>query len=284
MTDIPAFPLLGSTDLPPYQIVNETGAAHALLVCDHAGQAVPASLDRLGLSDEELSRHIAWDIGAAAVTRHLARMLDAPAVLANYSRLVIDPNRFPHDHAAAFPAVSDGTRVPGNEDLTESQRQARARSCFWPYHNAISRHLQSMREQRFLPAVIAIHSCTPVFQDEFRPWHVGVLWNQDPRLSLPLIDALRQVPGIEVGDNQPYSGRLPNFFTMAHHAESADLPHVALEVRQDLIGDAQGIRTWAEVLYRAFAPLIAGARQLDVAESARPGSSGANPIGEPTGH
>ncbi|MEM9383936.1 MAG: N-formylglutamate amidohydrolase [Pseudomonadota bacterium] len=274
MTDISALPLLGPTDLPPYQIVNETGAAHALLVCDHAGQAVPTALDRLGLNDEGLSRHVAWDIGAAAVTRHLARLLDAPAVLSNYSRLVIDPNRFPHDHAVAFPVVADGTRVPGNEDLTEAQRQARARSCFWPYHNAIARHLDSMRERRILPALIAIHSCTPVFQGESRPWHVGVLWNQDPRLSLPLIKSLSQIDGIEVGDNQPYSGRLPNFFTMAHHAESADLPHVALEVRNDLILDAQGIRHWAEVLYRAFAPLISGARQVDFSDSLRPHSDG----------
>ena len=266
MIDIAGLPLIGPTDLPPYQIVNETGAAHALLVCDHAGQAVPAALDRLGLSDEELSRHIAWDIGAAAVTRHLARLLDAPAVLANYSRLVIDPNRYPHDHAVAFPAVSDGTRVPGNEGLTEAQRQARARSCFWPYHNAITRHLQSMRERHIQPAVIAIHSCTPVFDGVFRPWQLGVLWNQDPRSSQPLIEALRQIDGIEVGDNEPYSGRLPNFFTIAHHAESADLPHVALEVRQDLVGDAQGIREWAEVLHHAFAPLISGARQVEPGE------------------
>lgn len=260
MTDSPARPLLGPTDVPPCQVVNETGAAHALLVCDHAGQAVPAALDNLGLSECELSRHIAWDIGAGAVTRHLARLLDAPAVLANYSRLVVDPNRYLDDHAVAFPTESDGTRIPGNEDLTEAQRHERARSCFWPYHHTITRHLDSMRERGITPALISVHSCTAVFQGVFRPWHVGVLWNQDPRLSVPVIEALRGMPDIEVGDNQPYSGRQPNFFTMAYHAEAADLPHLALEIRQDLIDGQEGIAHWAAVLHRVFAPLITGAR------------------------
>jgi predicted N-formylglutamate amidohydrolase len=257
MTDISVLQLLGPNDPPPYQIVNETGSAHALLVCDHAGQAVPESLDGLGLGERDLSRHIAWDIGAAAVTRHLARLLDAPAVLASYSRLVVDPNRYLKDHDVAFPPVSDGTAVPGNAQLTQAQRSARARACYWPYHNAITRHLDSLRERGVLPVFISVHSCTPTLGGVFRPWHVGVLWNQDPRVSVPLIDALRAVPGIEVGDNEPYSGRLPNFFTMAYHAESSDLPHVALEIRQDLIGDAEGIRYWAEVLARAFTAVLA---------------------------
>lgn len=280
MTDLPALPLLGASDVPPCQIVNETGAAHALLVCDHAGQAVPAALNGLGLDERELARHIAWDIGAGAVTRHLARMLDAPAVLANYSRLVVDPNRYLHDHDVAFPAESDGTRVPGNEDLTEAQRVARARSCYWPYHHAVTRHLDAMRERGITPALISVHSCTPVFQGFFRPWHVGVLWNQDPRLSVPVLEALRRIPDIEVGDNQPYSGRQPNFFTMAYHAESADLPHLALEIRQDLIADASGITHWAEILHQVFAPLITGARpaaggpSAHAGEGARPASNG----------
>ncbi len=256
MTDIPALPLIGPQDPPPYQIVNETGAAHALLVCDHAGQAVPAALGDLGLTQEELSQHVAWDIGAGAVTRHLARLLDAPAILSNYSRLVVDPNRYLHDHAAAFPPVSDGVIVPGNQDLTEAQRSARARSFFWPYHNAVTGHLDAMRERGITPTLISVHSCTPTMNGQFRPWHLGVLWNQDPRVSVPLLERLRGHADIEVGDNQPYSGRLPNFFTVAYHAEANDLPHVALEIRQDLIGDNEGIRHWAALLADAFAPII----------------------------
>jgi predicted N-formylglutamate amidohydrolase len=257
MTDTSALPLIGPQDPPPCQIVNDTGAAHVLLVCDHAGQAVPRALHGLGLSESDLARHIAWDIGAGAVTRHLARMLDAPAVMTNYSRLVVDPNRFLKDHAVAFPPVSDGTVIPGNQELTEADRSARARSFFWPYHNAISGHVDAMRERGILPAFVSVHSCTPEFQGHFRPWHVGVLWNQDPRISLPLIEYLRGMAGIEVGDNEPYSGRLPDFFTLAYHAEASDLPHVALEIRQDLIADAAGIRRWAEVLAEAFTAVLA---------------------------
>ncbi len=247
--------LLGPKDPPPYQILNEAGRAPLLLLCDHAGHVLPESMNGLGLSAAQRESHIGWDIGAAAVTRKLSGLLDAPAAFSTYSRLVIDPNR-PLDHPAAFPAVSDGISVPGNGQLSDDERLRRARACYWPYHEAVQRQLAAFSARGIKPAVLSVHTCTPVFEGFERPWHVGIIWNRDPRLPEPLIEWLRRCQGIEVGDNQPYSGRGDDSFTLSHHAESADLAHAGIEIRQDLVGDADGINTWAARLAQALSDIL----------------------------
>lgn len=227
-----------------------------LLTCDHASNAVPRALDSLGLPPATLTKHIAWDIGAAAVTRLLAEALDAPAVLAGYSRLVIDCNRDPGD-PTSIPVVSDGVAVPGNRDLAEAARAARRATCFAPYHMAIDGRLDALLAAGAPPALLSIHSFTPVMAGVVRPWHIGILWDKDGRIPQPLLAALGADPAITVGDNQPYSAREPAGYTVRQHAVQRGLPHVAIELRQDLVADAEGARSWAARLATALRPILA---------------------------
>jgi predicted N-formylglutamate amidohydrolase len=253
-------PLLAADDPPPFETVNETGRAPVLLVCDHASRRVPKALGDLGLPPTAFDRHIAWDIGAAEVARQLAEAFDAPLVMSGYSRLVLDPNRAT-DNPTAIPAVSDGQHVPANEALPPVERARRIEALFEPYHAAIAAALATFKRRKIVPAVISVHSCTPVFQGFARPWHVGVLWNRDGRLARPLIERLAAISvagkGIAVGDNQPYSGQGGEGYTVKRHAEAAGLPHVTLEIRQDLIDTRRGARKWAKVVAEALGPLLA---------------------------
>ncbi len=251
----PAYPLIGAGDPPPYSVVNADGRAPLLLVCDHASREFPAAMGRLGLAEDATRRHIAWDIGAAEVTRALARIFDAPAVLAGYSRLLIDCNRTLSDPSSIVPA-SDGEVVPGNRRLTSVDRELRARSFFEPYHEAIALRLEEARHRRVVPALVSMHSFTPVFGQVVRPWHVGVLWDRDARIAVPLLERLRAVPGLVVGDNLPYSGRHPADYTVARHAEGARLPHVCLEIRQDQLETAAGVEHWARIVAAALGPIV----------------------------
>lgn len=239
---------------PDIEVHNPEGAAKALLLCDHAGNRVPLRLGDLGLPPGELGRHIGWDIGAAALTYHMARLLDAPAVLCHISRLVMDVNRPPR-HPTAMPAISDGTTIPANQGLFDEERRRRLFGSFVPYHRAIARGLAKFRREDVRPALIAVHSFTPAMAGVVRPWHVGLLSGDDRRIADPLLELLRREPDLAVGDNEPYTGRGAVGFTMRYHAERAGLPHVMLEIRQDLIADEPGARAWAERL----APLLQAA-------------------------
>jgi predicted N-formylglutamate amidohydrolase len=240
-------PLLSGADPPPFEHWRSEGAAPALLVCDHASRAIPAALAQLGLAPAALTRHIAWDIGAAALTRALGDQLGIPAVLAGYSRLVVDCNRHPDDPSSIL-AVSDGERIPGNESLGDEARAARLQACFEPYHSAVADALRAATARGPAPVLIAVHSFTPALAGVRRPWHVGVLWDRDDRMAAPLLAWLRRQPDLVVGDNQPYSGRHPADYTVHRHAASAGLRHVCLEVRQDLISNASGVDRWARLL------------------------------------
>ncbi len=250
------WPLIGAGDPPPFEVVNPDGAAPFLLLCDHASRAVPRSLRQLGVADWVLDRHVACDIGAQALTLALSEHFDAPAVLAGYSRLVVDLNRQLHD-ASAFIKVSDGIAIPGNIELDEAGREARIQSFFEPYHEAVSAALDRFTARGQVPGVLSIHTCTPVYNRVVRRWHVGVMWDQDPRIAQPLIGQLSAVPDLCVGDNEPYSGAHPNDFTIDHHAERNGFPCVGIEVRQDLVDTPEGALHWAGVLARAFEPVMA---------------------------
>lgn len=205
-----------------------------------------------------MGEHIAWDIGAAVLTRRLSALLDAPAVLCCYSRLLIDCNRQPGD-PTAIPAVSDHTSVPGNQSLSEAEEQARTDAVFWPYHRAIGdtlAHLWRRLQDGLAPAVVSLHTFTPCMRNgQPRPWHAGLLWNRDPRLVVPLLKALQADPALCVGDNEPYNGRQVNY-TLDVHAGAAGLPHVAVEVRQDLVADDAGADAWAHRLADALRPVL----------------------------
>jgi len=248
--------LLGSGDPPPFTVVNPNGQASVVLVCDHASNAIPTALDQLGLGLAELSQHIAWDIGAAHVARLLAVRLDAPAVLAGYSRLVIDCNRSPGD-PTSIAEVSDGIFIPGNRNLDDAAAESRLNEVFWPYHHAITQMLAHRWRHGHgrAPALIAIHSFTPVMKGFRRPWQLGVLWNRDPRLAQPLLAQFRIDADLCVGDNEPYSGREVGF-TMDTHGGAAGLPHVEVEIRQELIADGTGCARWATVVGDALAAVL----------------------------
>lgn len=254
--DINAPSLLGTGDPAPVRILNSDSDTAWLLVCDHAGRQVPRALHGLGVPPAELDRHIGWDIGAAAVTEGLARRLDARAVLSVYSRLVVDCNRWP-DSPTLMPSISDGTPVPGNLDLTETARLLRLEALYQPYHDAIAVERARIAATGRTPVLISIHSFTPRMNGFQRPWHVGVLWNRDGRLALPMLDALRAEGDLVVGDNEPYSARTGTDFTIIHHGEQAGLPVLMLEIRQDLIADAAGADAWADRLARLLPSITA---------------------------
>ncbi len=254
--DSATYPLIEAGDAPPYLTYNSSGSTRALLVADHASSSFPAAMNQLGLEDWVLDRHVAWDIGSDQLTRYLADLLDAPAILAGFSRLIIDPNR-KLDDPTAFVEISDGISIPGNRALSAEQKALRVQSFFEPYHGEIARRLNDFQSGGTMPALISIHTCTPVFAQFVRPWHIGVMWDKDPRIALPMMDRLRQVEGVCCGDNEPYSGRHSHDFTIDYHAESAGLPHVGIEVRQDLVRDAAGARKWAGILAAALQDILA---------------------------
>jgi len=210
-----------------------------LLLCDHASNAVPPDIS-LGIAPELLDLHIGLDIGAGPLTRSLAARLDAPAILATVSRLVIDLHREP-DHVGLIPHRSDGHPIPGNHPVDRSARIARFHA---PYHRLLDRRVRSQRPR----LILSIHSFTPRLEHggSDRPWHVGVLYNRDVRAARPAIDFLR-AQGIVTGDNEPYSGRLLNA-TLNRHAEANGIPSIAIEVRNDLIRDPVGVARWTGIL------------------------------------
>jgi len=250
--------LLRAGDPAPFTVLNPLGRAKVLLVCDHASRAVPQALAGLGLPESELAKHVGWDIGAAALTCELSRRWDAPAVLSGYSRLVVDCNRVLGE-ATSMPAVSDGIRVPANEALSGEAAAARADECYWPYHGAVAAALDRFAAAGVAPAVVSMHSFTPRMNGFERPWEIGVLWDQDPRLAVPLIANLARLHGLTVGDNEPYSARDPHGFTLRHHVIPRGLPNVLLEMRQDEVGSDAGVLRYADYLETAFAPILADA-------------------------
>ncbi len=244
--------LLLPTDPAPFEVVNPSATAPLLLTADHAGIAVPGTLNNFGLPPEELRRHIGWDIGAAAVARALAQKVDATAVLAVYSRLLVDPNRALGDPACA-PAISDGTIIAANQNITAEEFRRRGEAVYWPYHCAIDDQIARLRVAKADPAVIAVHSFTPMLTKNGtpRPWQVGIMFSFDDRMGRHLIAELQKL-GFTVGENEPYSG-----FTLSYaqkrHGLAQMLPHAQIEIRQDLIDGAVGQQKWADILAGIFA-------------------------------
>jgi predicted N-formylglutamate amidohydrolase len=247
--------LLAEDEVAPLEVQGRDGRSPFFIICDHAGKLIPRSLNALGLSEDQLARHIAWDVGAAGVAQRLGAALGACTVLQRYSRLVIDCNR-PLDARDSIVPVSESTRIPGNQDVSPGAAEERARAIFHPYHDEIRRALDE-REATGLPTVlVTMHSFTPVFMDVARAWHVGVLYNRDARLARPLLAALRGEGDLVVGENEPYAAGDLTDYSIVQHGERRGLPHVELEIRQDLIADGRGQDAWAERLARLLPTAI----------------------------
>ena len=242
-------PLLGSAEPGPFELVNPNGQGNLVLLCDHASNRVPDSLGNLGLSSQQLASHIGWDPGAALVARELSARFDAPLFLSNYSRLIIDCNRWPSD-PESIPESSAGISIPGNCNLTEQGAVCRRQALFEPYQAAIASRLsKSARQPRLL---LSIHSFTAVLAGEQRPWSIGFAHGRDRRFAALLVDAMNRNASLVVGDNQPYSVDDTTDYTIPVHGEDRGLPHVLVELRQDGIETPADATAWAVRLAAAF--------------------------------
>jgi predicted N-formylglutamate amidohydrolase len=241
--------LLGEGDIPPVHEVNADGASPFLLTSDHHGRILPRALGDLGVSEDELIRHIAWDVGIAGVAERLANMLDAHLIAQRYSRLVIDCNRSP-EVASSIPVMSEATAIPRNEGISEGERAARRREIFEPYHQRIDAVIDRRIHGKRPTLLVSLHSFTPVYAGVARPWHIGALYNRDTVLPQLLLKHLREEGDLVVGDNEPYRVGDLTDYTIPVHGERRGLPHVELEIRQDLIAEEAGQRAWAERLAR----------------------------------
>jgi predicted N-formylglutamate amidohydrolase len=267
--------LLAADEPAPVTVRNVDGASPLLIVADHAGNLMPRALGRLGVAESECQRHIAWDIGIAAVCRLVADALDATLVQQNYSRLVIDCNRTPGSETS-IPDISELTPIPGNIDLSESRKAGRLREIFRPYHDRIETELERRRQIGRPAALIAMHSFTPVFKGVARPWHAGVLYNRDPRFAHLVMALLRREAGLVIGDNEPYSVTDASDYTIPVHGERRGLHHVAIEIRQDLIAGEEGQQAWGSLLARLLPQAY---RELMAAEEPGATRCGAQPMG-----
>lgn len=229
-----------------FEVVGGRADAGLIVLCDHASNALPAEYGSLGLPPHEFQRHIAYDIGAAGITRVLAEAFQAPAVLTRTSRLLIDPNRGADDPTLIM-RLSDGAIIPGNRHLDEAERERRMRLYYAPYHRAIEATIAQCLATGVAPAIVSIHSFTEAWKGVRRPWQVGILWDRDDRFARPLIEALAADPGLHVGDNQPYKGTLEGD-CLWQHATSRGLLNALVEVRQDLIADRPGQVAWGQRL------------------------------------
>ena len=248
--------MLQASDPAPFTWFNRDGQAPCLIVCDHASNTIPHALEDLGLDPGQLAQHIAWDIGAAWIARRLARRFNAPLLLAGYSRLVADCNRYPGDPASIM-EVSDTIPVSGNRGLGEDDRQRRLEAVWHPYHDAIE---AALADRGVPPAFISVHTMTRCMRGkEPRREAFTVCWNRDGRIATPLLERLRARGDIVVGDNQPYGLDIGEDYTVPEHAMRRGLAHLQFEVRQDLVSSPDEAAHWADLVHDLTADLVADA-------------------------
>ena len=232
-----------------YQIFDQNYNSKFLILCDHATNRIPMSVSKtqLGLKSKELQRHIAYDIGAKDTALNLGKILGAPLITTNYSRLVIDPNRSKEDPTSIM-QIYDGAIIKGNCNLTPEQVTLRQKLFYDPYHNAIANFLKKKQRKKITPCIVSIHSFTPQLnQYTPRPWHIGILWGKDTRMSNAVLSEFTKFKDIRVGENQPYSGNL-NGDTLSKHGIYNNLLHVLIEIRNDLIDHKGGQIKWAKII------------------------------------
>jgi predicted N-formylglutamate amidohydrolase len=232
----------------PVEILSAAGRSPIVLLCEHASNSIPSEYAGLGVSAVDLQRHIAWDIGAADVTRHLSRLLDAAAFLGTCSRLVIDLNR-PLGVRSSIVTRSEATDIPGNAALSVAERERRERLIFTPHHAAIETHLKERAAAGRKTFVVAIHSFTPVYMGTARPWHVGILFEKGASLAEATMARLReQDPTLNVGANVPYSVSIEEDYGLLVHGDNVGNPAILIEIRQDLIATPDAAAAWAKRL------------------------------------
>lgn len=240
---------LDADEPPAFELLNAGGKNSLILIADHASNRVPRCLQQLGLDSGSLTSHIAWDAGSALVAKHLSDLLDAPLLMTNYSRLVIDCNRDAGSEQAIVES-SDGTDIPGNAHLDSTHIASRKHILFDPYHLAIEGLLDARNDRPH--TLLSIHSFSPVLNGARRPWSIGVCYGDDKRVAHALLPQLSKIASGPIGDNEPYSIEDHIDYSLPKHASQRGLPHVMLEIRRDKIESAQGARQYADLIYRAW--------------------------------
>ena len=246
-----SYRLLAADEPAPVLEIGPERRSSFLIAVDHASRRLPRRLGDLGLPAAELERHIAWDIGALEVARRVAAALDAPLLASNYSRLVIDCNRDPRV-ASSIPTVAESVEVPGNVALSDEEITARRVEIFQPYHERLRERLDERRRAGRPTILVSQHSMTDVFKGARRPMHAAVLYNRDRRFAARVLEVLRREPGLTVAENEPYFMSDETDYTIPQHGEARGLPHVEIEIRQDLIRDEAGQSAWAARIARAL--------------------------------
>lgn len=250
--------LLQPGEPAPYRIENAKGSAPVLIICDHASNRVPQVLNNVGLSKADLAKHIAWDPGTEVIGEYMSEKLDAAAVFATYSRIVVDVNRGERS-PECMREVSDHIVVPGNQKLTAAEKRQRLDEIFWPYHRTLSAQIKAQRKKGIVPMIVSLHSFTPEMDGYKRPWEIGVLWNKEEGIARRVVDNLRaQNPGMVVGENEPYTLKQANLSknTIKTHAEDTGLPYIIVEFRQDLVATKRDALKWGRIFLEAIAPIL----------------------------
>ncbi len=240
-----------------FEVLNQSAESNVLILCDHASNHVPDAVNggNLGISEADMNRHIAYDIGARGTALKIAEALNAPMLASRFSRLVIDPNRG-EDDPTILMKIYDHTIIEGNRAADAAEKQRRIEAYHRPYHAAIDAAISSITTRGETPVIISIHSYTPQLNGRpMRPWHIGVLWDDDARIPVPLMEKLGKNPEIVVGNNEPYSGELRGD-TMYFHASQKGYPHVLIELRHDLIDTPEGQAKWAGILAKPLNDII----------------------------
>jgi predicted N-formylglutamate amidohydrolase len=247
-----------------FNLYNETAPGPMILVCDHASNKIPKEYGNLGLAPEEFQRHIAYDIGAKDVSLKVANAFNGPAIIAEYSRLLIDLNRGPKDPTLVM-KLSDGAIIPGNRHADGAEVDRRRKAYHEPYHAALADQIQRISNNEGpAPLLVSIHSFTPAWKNNPRPWHIGILWDKDGRMAEPMVKSLAKMDipaGIDaglkvcVGDNQPYSGELGGDCMNVHGTQNG-LRHVLVELRQDLVADEEGVEVWSDILIASLKEIL----------------------------
>lgn len=247
----PSVPILAADEPPPVALVRSGASSPFLLLGDHAGNRIPRGLSDLGLDSIERHRHIAWDIGTAALGTALAERLDATFIHQLYSRLVIDCNRRP-GAPDSIPPISDGTAIAPNASLDSAGAAARAEAIHAPYQAAIAAEIERRQGASQPTVLISLHSFTPSMRGVDRPWQVGILHDAgDSRFARAMLAAFAADPALKVGDNQPYAMDTIDY-TVPLHAYPRGLPYAEIEIRQDLLADDRGVAEWRDRVNQAL--------------------------------
>lgn len=247
--------LLQADEPPPFDILNAGGDSRVILTCEHAGDVVPRKLDLLGMTPDDYKCHYAVDIGVRDVVRYMSGMLNAPAILGNYSRLVVDLNRAV-DHPTTFAPTGEDKPVPGNIDIPDDDKAQRIREIYEPYHQALSGILDRVIAAQTVPVIVSVHSFTPRFFAFDRPWEIAFLHSDDSRLSLALIAYFKAL-GYHVGDNEPYDHRIVRGSSITRHAGKRRLPGTMVEFRNDMISNDKDAFFWAKLLADGLQEVLA---------------------------